>query len=154
MSQKSKFIFGFVAILIIGAILFFVGSGKFYDSKNSDIIFKDDITKCDLHVKSCEMVFEGDKTISLELGGKPLKAGKSLKYSIKTKGFSDKEFFVSVVGVNMNMGLFEFVAKKINEGEYEANALLPTCISGRMTWKISVISKKEKIGANYILELE
>jgi hypothetical protein len=53
----------------------------------------------------------------------------------------------------MNMGLFTFEFPKKADGRYGGSVLLPTCMSGKMSWKIEIISKQKALGAGFVLEL-
>lgn len=150
MVQKSKIII-FVLVIIVAIIgIYYIGSGKIYKKTKEDIVFKDSLPTCDLHSSICKIEFDDQKRIGLNILNKPLSSNKELIYQVMTEGFDDNNLYISIVGVEMNMGLHE---KKLikNNDVYEATISLPACKSGHMIWEVSVISNKEKIGARYIL---
>ncbi|MDR2342087.1 MAG: hypothetical protein LBD84_03470 [Campylobacteraceae bacterium] len=138
-----------LVIVALGAFLF--QSGKMYSFFQKDIIFYDAKTGCDLHSNFCETAL-GDKKITLNID-KPFKAGEEMNFSVQTEGFDDDELLVKIYGLNMNMGIFEYALVKIDDKNYKGKALVPTCMMGKMTWKVNIISQKENIGASFILEL-
>lgn len=141
-------------LVILGAFFgYYFGSGKFYEQRQKDIAFKD-ATNCNLHLNSCKVSFDKEKEVVMDISNRPMESKKELIYQVRTVGFDDKDMLVSIVGVNMNMGLFEKKLIKNDNNFYEAHLALPSCINGLMKWKISVISKKEKLGANFIVDIE
>lgn len=153
MIKKLKPLFAILIALVFGIVLYFFGTGEFYKARQYNIFFQDANLDCDLHKSACTVFFDKNKTIELKIDNQPLKPGKILKYIVKTTNINNDELLISIVGVNMNMGLFEYELAKKNENTYEANGILPNC-TGKMIWKISVIAKQQEIGANFILELE
>ena len=154
MLQKVKYVVLVLFCLVVVSSIYYFGSGRFYEQRQKDIVFKEMLSSCDLHTDSCSVDFDSNKSITLNIENKPLFSQKELLYLVKTEGFSDDKLLLSVVGVKMNMGLFEKKFVKNLDGVYEAKLFLPSCVSGLMKWKISIISPKEGIGANFIIDLE
>ena len=154
MSHKIRYIVIVVLTIFIIACIYYFGSGKFYEQRQKDIIFKETSSLCDLHLNSCNVSFDEEKSISLNIENKPLFSNEELLYVVNASGFEDNELLLSIVGVKMNMGLFEQRLIKKQDGIYEGKLLLPACMSGLMKWKISVISQKDSLGANFIIDLK
>ncbi|MDR1460409.1 MAG: hypothetical protein LBI78_02045 [Campylobacteraceae bacterium] len=140
-------------VLILAAVgIFLFQSGRIYSFFQKGIVFYEAQTKCDLHVSSCEIILEDGKNITLDID-KPFKAGEDMSFNVQADGFEDDEFLVQIYGLHMDMGIFEYSLAKANENNYKGKALLPTCMNGKMSWKVNIISKKDNIGASFILEL-
>ncbi|MDR2635730.1 MAG: hypothetical protein LBC08_02745 [Campylobacteraceae bacterium] len=142
-----------VVVLVIAALAAFLfQSGKIYSLFQKDIQFFEAKTACDLYVGSCEVILHNDKTITLNID-KPFSAGKAMNFNVRAEGFEDDEFFVQIYGLNMDMGIFEYPLVKTDSGSYVSKVFVPTCMGGKMSWQVNIISKKENIGAGFVLEL-
>jgi hypothetical protein len=138
--------------LVIAASAFFLfQNGKIYSFFQKDIQFFEAQQECDLHVSSCEVILQNDKKITLDID-KPFKSSEEMRFNVKAEGFEDEKLLAQIYGLNMNMGIFEQILLK-TDGIYRGNVLLPTCMSGKMVWKVNIISQKEGIGASFVLEL-
>ncbi|MDR0762520.1 MAG: hypothetical protein LBF13_05685, partial [Campylobacteraceae bacterium] len=150
--MRQKFLL-FIALVFIAAAGIFTAFGdKIYSYFERDITFKDMLLECDLHTNFCEVVFEDEKNIRLDIS-RPIRAGEEMTFNVKTEGFEDDELLVQIYGLNMNMGVFEYVLKKTDNKNYKGKALVPTCMMGKMIWKINIISVRENVGASFVLEL-
>ncbi|MDR1285685.1 MAG: hypothetical protein LBJ88_05760 [Campylobacteraceae bacterium] len=142
-----------VVVLILAALgVFLFQSGKIHSFLQKDITFYETQTECDLHISSCEVVLGNDKSIILDID-KPFGAGENMNFNIQADGFKDDELLARIYGTSMDMGIFEYSLAKMSENSYQGKALLPTCMHGKMSWKINIISKKDNVGASFILEL-
>jgi hypothetical protein len=140
-------------VLIVAAFsVFLFQSGKIYSFVQKDILFYDAKVGCDLHESSCEAILGEGKKITLDIA-KPLKAGEEMSFNVRTESFADDELKVQIYGLNMNMGIFDYVLAKTDEDNYSGKALVPTCKMGKMTWSVNIISERENIGASFVLEL-
>ncbi|MDR2080947.1 MAG: hypothetical protein LBP54_03550 [Campylobacteraceae bacterium] len=141
-----------ILVLVIAALgVFLFQSGKIYSLFQKDIVFYNAKSECDLHASTCEVVLE-DKKITLDID-KPIKAGEEMTFNIQTDGFEDDELLAQIYGINMNMGIFEYILKKTDNKNYQGKALVPACMMGKMSWQVNIISKRENIGASFVLEL-
>jgi hypothetical protein len=150
--MKQKILLFAVFVVIAALAVFAVFSDKIYSYFERDITFKDAQSDCDLHANSCEVVFEDEKSIKLDIS-RPIKAGEEMTFNVQAEGFEDDELSAQIYGLNMNMGIFNYTLEKKEEGFYGGIGTLPTCMSGKMSWKINIISQKENIGASFVLEL-
>ncbi|MDR1614168.1 MAG: hypothetical protein LBS26_01215 [Campylobacteraceae bacterium] len=142
----------FAVLVAVALIVFLFQSGKIYSLFQKEILFYEAKSECDLHVTSCEITLQNDKKITLDID-KPFNAGKEMDFIVQAEGFGDDELLAQIYGINMNMGIFEYPLAKIAAQIYTGKALLPTCMSGKMSWRVNIISQKEGIGASFILEL-
>ncbi|MDR0407499.1 MAG: hypothetical protein LBH45_01070 [Campylobacteraceae bacterium] len=142
----------FVVLILVALGIFLFQSGKIYHFLQKDITFYEAQTECDLHINSCEAVLKDGRSIIFDID-KPFKAGEEMNFSIQAGDFKDNELLAQIYGLNMNMGIFEYSLAKTGENNFQGKALLPTCMSGKMNWKINIISKKDNVGASFMLEL-
>ncbi|MDR2790571.1 MAG: hypothetical protein LBB59_06315 [Campylobacteraceae bacterium] len=141
-----------ILVLLIAAFgIFLFQSGKIHSLFQKNIAFYEAASECDLHTNSCEVVL-GNKKITLDID-KPIKAGEEMSLNVQTEGFEDGELLAKIYGLNMNMGIFEYALAKTDDKNYKGKALVPTCMMGKMSWQINIISAHENIGASFILEL-
>jgi hypothetical protein len=140
-----------VGVVVLLA-LFACSSWRVYSGLEKDVVFSEANSSCDLSKNSCEAVFVGGESIALEID-KPLRAGENMIFNVRADGFEDEQLFVHIYGLNMNMGLFTFEFPKKADGGYGGSVLLPNCMSGKMSWKIEIISKQKALGAGFVLEL-
>jgi hypothetical protein len=150
--MKQKILLFAAFLIIITAGIFAIFSDKIYSFFGSGTAFKEAVADCDLHEGFCKVVFEDGKSIELDIS-KPIKAGEQFTLNVHAAGFEDDKLEASIYGLNMNMGVFNYTLGKNEEGFYSGEGMLPTCMHGKMEWKINIISKQENIGASFILEL-
>jgi hypothetical protein len=145
--MKQKILSSIVLAFIVFAAVFALFGEKIYSSFEQDVVLQN-ASECDLYIDSCEVVYSAGKSIKFDID-KPFKAGENLTFNVRAKGFNDDELKVKIYGINMNMGIFNYTLKKAGEDRYTGTGLLPTCMSGKMEWKIEIISPKEALGAGF-----
>ncbi|MDR1008129.1 MAG: hypothetical protein LBL65_06155 [Campylobacteraceae bacterium] len=150
MKQKILLFTVFLIIAATGILALF--GEKVYSYFQSDTIFKDMDSGCDLHANSCEVIFDSGKSIKLDIS-KPIKTGENFTLNAYASGFHDSKLEVVIYGVDMNMGIFNYTLEKTTDGVYSGIGSLPMCMHGKMSWRVNIISKKDNIGASFTLEL-
>jgi hypothetical protein len=60
-----------------------------------------------------------------------------MDFIVQAEGFEDDELLAQIYGINMNMGIFEYPLAKIAAQIYTGKALLPTCMSGKMSYHLA-----------------
>lgn len=143
-----KFLSIFLTVLLLALFAVFGFKGKeIYSMFSNDVEFLK--TSCDLSQNSCAVTFDDNRSITLEIDR--LKANANMLFSVMANGFNDDTFKARIYGVNMNMGIFEFELPKKSNGIYEGDVLLPSCVSGEMTWDIEIISSENKLGGIFTI---
>ncbi|MDD3463096.1 MAG: hypothetical protein PHW07_05585 [Sulfurospirillaceae bacterium] len=106
---------------------------------------------CDLHQESCEVTLKDGSTVLFSITPKSIPLMEKLTFRAETKNINESCLELKLFATNMNMGLHSFKMLKKEDGVYEAQGILPTCIVGGMIWQANVIINKpsESIGAFY-----
>jgi hypothetical protein len=94
---------------------------------------------CDAHKGVCSQSL-GDRTISLEILPRPVKAMQDLVFKVSISGVpSSKSPHIDLGMPAMKMGPNRVLLKPDGQGDYEGKGVIVRCKSGRRTWFANVM---------------
>lgn len=141
-------------ILLVAAIVgsyFFVDFNSLFNQARGEIKFAQQSDDCDLHKGPCKVTLEDGTSFNLEVFPKDIPLMKTVTFKITSENFKEEMIPLEVYAKNMNMGTQKIKLKKVNDNEYEANVILPTCIRGNMKWNADIVMDKlsHRVGAKF-----
>ncbi len=108
---------------------------------------KDDFTKpleCSINKEICEIDFKNSK-ISFEIANRPIRFMNESKLIIKGLPNYDN-LSLKLYGLNMDMGIIEADLKKLENGDYESEFVVSTCMLSTMRYRLELFNNNKKIG--------
>lgn len=114
-------------------------------------------TQCDFSQGACINAFNLDGQpvqITLNLTPKALPIAKPLVAEINVNGYPFSTGEIDISGVNMYMGFNRQPLKKVSSGTLTGETMLAFCTENKMTWKATVILKKDKESLEVPFEFE
>lgn len=127
-----------VALSAIGAYVL-IDSHDIYRWWVGDTHFVSAPTPCDLHVNSCSAQLDDEKPLVFDISPKPIPVMKPLHFKVHIPHVSLSFIELKLFATNMNMGLHSFKLYPTQEGWYEGEGMLPTCVVGNMIWQANII---------------
>lgn len=132
-------------LLIDAAILFAlasIGAGAYWFSPlllpKSDITVPSD-PGCDLHSQACVTSLPGQGQVRLSITPHPIPMLQPLVVKVDVSDIDAKSVAVDFAGIGMNMGYNRPTLTQVEPGHFVANASLPVCITGTMSWQVTVM---------------
>ena len=106
---------------------------------------------CDLHKRACAATVTGGGRIELSIAPRPIPMVMPLQVEVKTSGLEAAKVEVDFAGVDMNMGYNRPELAAAGPGLFQAEAMLPVCVTGKMAWQATVIveSGRQRIAAPF-----
>ena len=95
-------------------------------------------SNCSLNQTPCEVSFLDGAKLRLEIAPKEIYPLQKIKITAKSAGANEIKLVIS--GVNMDMGVHEFILSKGADGAFSSEIMLPSC-SINMNWQMQVIAK-------------
>ncbi|WP_456448541.1 hypothetical protein [Thiolapillus sp.] len=144
MAERKSWILP-VVILAAGAVLGGVAwyFRDYFKPPPAQMLSLDD---CDLHKGPCSRTLPGGGEVMFAIEPRSIPLTKPLKLKVRVKGVDAKKVEVDFSGVSMNMGYNRPLLKKVAEGLFEGDGLLPVCIRQRMAWEAKVILRTSQGG--------
>ncbi len=142
--MQKNFPFAEIAILLALAIVAVLGY------KYSPLLLpKADLTiepapGCDLHRQACHADIPGGGRIELSLTPRPIPLAKPFQVNVILSGITAHSLVIDFAGLAMNMGLNRKTLIAKGDGLFSVDAMLPVCITGRMTWLATVVVDTDK----------
>jgi hypothetical protein len=94
---------------------------------------------CDAHNGACSQPL-GDRTVSLEIEPRPVKAMQDLVFKVSISGDpATKSPYIDLGMPVMKMGPNRVLLKPAGPGHYEGKGVIVRCKSGRRTWFTNII---------------
>lgn len=138
MSQSSRSLLVIPAVLVLavlGAVAY-----KLWPILNPDIVATaDPALHCDLHQEPCTLRFADGQQVTFSIQPHPVKVMEPLILEVETSYEAPWSVEVDFKGVDMNMGFNRPALKKVDEGRYTGETMLPTCVRGQMVWEANVL---------------
>jgi hypothetical protein len=106
---------------------------------------------CDLHKRACTATVTGGGRIELSIAPRPIPMVMPLQVEVKTSGLEAAKVEVDFAGVDMNMGFNRPELAAAGPGLFQAEAMLPVCVTGKMAWQATVIVEagRQRIAAPF-----
>lgn len=96
-------------------------------------------TPCDLQRSACTVRLPEGGTVTLSLTPRPIPMVKPFRVELMTEGIVPRQVEVDFAGVDMNMGLNRPRLQAEGNGHFVGEATLPVCITGAMTWQVTLL---------------
>ena len=144
-----------VAVFGIAAY-FLIDSHDVYRWWVGDTHFVHAPASCDLHVKSCAVNLDATHSLVFDISPKPIPLMKPLHFKVHAPTFSLSFIELKLFATNMNMGLHSFKLYPTQEGWYEGEGMLPTCVVGNMIWQANLIfnTATQSVGAIFYFQTD
>jgi len=94
---------------------------------------------CDLNEQPCHADLPGGGSIELTLAPRPIPVVKPMRVTVAISGLPVQKVEIDFAGVTMNMGLNRLTLGADGDGRYVGEATIPVCITGRMTWRATLM---------------
>ena len=145
-----------VEVLIVGVIgaYFLIDSRDIYRWWVGDTRFVVASKECDLQKQTCSALLENNTSLSFDISPKPILPAKPLHFKVHAPTISLPEIELKIFATNMNMGLHTFKLLPTQNGWYEGDGILPTCMVGDMIWQVNVIfnSSDKSLGSIFYFQ--
>lgn len=99
---------------------------------------------CNLNWQSCSVDNPDGGRIELNISPHPIPLAKTLNVSTRVTGLVANRIEIDLSGENMNMGYNRWPLKSDGSGNYLGEATIPICITGRMTWRATLIVETDR----------
>ncbi len=94
---------------------------------------------CDLNRGACRVPLPDGGSIELTLSPRPIPLVVPLKVALRIEGAAPRRVVADFAGVGMAMGLNRPRLHAREDGLWVAETSLPVCITGQMTWEVTVL---------------
>jgi hypothetical protein len=144
-----------IVLLGVGGY-FFIDSHDVYRWWVGDTHFTTAPTSCNLHVSTCELTLSDGSLVSLDISPKPIPLMKPLNFRVLAPNLRLPFIELKLFATNMNMGFHTFKLFPKEEGVYEGEGMLPTCVVGNMIWQTNLIINQptQSIGATFYFQTD
>lgn len=102
---------------------------------------------CDLQTGPCDSSIPGGGRVRLSIAPHPIPLLRPMKLTVSVEDMDARKVELDFVGVDMNMGYNRYTLNAQDNGRYSGEVTLPVCITGSMSWQVSVIVTTNKIKA-------
>lgn len=100
------------------------------------------VAGCDLNRGICAATLADGERIELSLSPRPVPVVRPMGIEATLTGFGTERIDnveIDFAGVTMNMGYNRVALAPAGAGRYTGEATIPVCVSGRMTWRATLI---------------
>lgn len=94
---------------------------------------------CDLQRTACRVVLPDGGSLELDVDQRPIPLVKPFTPKVTIQGASARQVEIDFAGVDMNMGFNRPQLAERDAGVFMGEAMLPVCVTGRMTWQATVL---------------
>jgi hypothetical protein len=94
---------------------------------------------CDLHHDACTAALPQGGKLRFALTPRPIPVTTPFEMVVELEGTSADKVTVDFAGVDMSMGFNRSSLHAENDGRFIGQAILPVCVTGRMTWQATVL---------------
>lgn len=94
---------------------------------------------CDLHRGACMALLPQGGRLSFSLAPRPIPVTTPFDMVVELEGMSADKVVVDFAGVDMSMGFNRSNLQATGAGRFTGQAILPVCVTGRMTWQATVL---------------
>lgn len=102
------------------------------------------VAGCDLHRQACHADVPGGGRIELSIAPQPIPVVKPMQVTVSTTGLAARQVDLDFAGVAMNMGFNRLTLAASGQHSYTGEATIPVCITGRMTWRATVMVETDR----------
>ena len=157
--MPSPRFFKFLAVEILAVVL--IAAYVMIDAKDvyqwwvGETNFVSADPACDLHKSACEVTLSDGSLLRLDIEPKSIPLMKPLHFKVTIP--SDLPTIeIKLFATNMNMGFHSFKLYAKQNGLYEGEGMLPTCIVGNMIWQANLIvnTSSKSVGATFYFQTD
>lgn len=145
-------------LLVVGGIgaYMLIDSHDVYRWWVGNTHFVESPANCNLHVSACTLKLPDGMDISFEITPHPIPLMQALRFRVHATNSVLEQVELKLFATNMNMGFHSFTLRKISQGIYEGEGMLPTCVVGNMIWQAHLIFNKpnESVGAIFTFQTD
>ena len=94
---------------------------------------------CNLQLGPCGAPLPDGGRLRLSLTPRPIPVTEPLALVVEVEGPAADKVTVDFAGVSMNMGFNRPTLGPAGPGRFAGQAVLPVCVTGRMTWQATVL---------------
>lgn len=112
--------------------------------------------ECNLNISDCSLQFNNDLNMTFDISPKPIPLMKPLQFRAYIEGIELPYVELKLFATNMNMGFHSFKLYAKQNGLYEGEGMLPTCIVGNMIWQANLIvnTSSKSVGATFYFQTD
>ncbi|MBT0879708.1 MULTISPECIES: hypothetical protein [unclassified Campylobacter] len=126
-------------VVLIFLALFFIAC----DDEKIDENYLNTPLKCSINKDICEKDFKGRK-ISFEIINRPIRFMEETKLIIKGLPKYDN-LNLKLYGLNMDMGVINAELIRLDNGDYESEFVVSTCLLSTMRYRLELFNNDKKI---------
>lgn len=93
---------------------------------------------CDLQHTRCAAALPGGN-VELEFLTRPIPLARPFQVALDARGIDVHRVELDFSGVEMDMGYNRIPLQPAGDGRYTAEAIIPVCVMGKMTWRATAI---------------
>ena len=93
---------------------------------------------CDLNAQPCAAELPGGGRVELSITPRPIPVVKPLQVNAHLVGVTAEAIEIDFAGASMDMGENRLRLVADGHGSFSGTAMLPVCVSGRMTWQATL----------------
>jgi hypothetical protein len=94
---------------------------------------------CDLHHGACTAALPQGGKLRFAVTPQPIPVTTPFEMVVEIEGASADKVVVDFAGVDMSMGFNRSSLHAKSAGRFTGQAILPVCVTGRMTWQATVL---------------
>ena len=99
---------------------------------------------CDLQKRPCMATLPQGGRLELSITPRPIPFLQALRVEVTVTGLKPRKVAVDFAGASMNMGYNRSELAATSPGLYAAEASLPVCVSGGMSWVATVMIETDR----------
>jgi hypothetical protein len=99
---------------------------------------------CDLHRSACAARLPDGGHIEFSITPRPIPMVQPFQIDVTASGTDIRKVDVDFAGATMNMGYNRPALAQSGPGHFTGQANLPVCVTGRMTWKATVMLETDR----------
>lgn len=109
---------------------------------------------CDLQRTMCGAPLPQGGRLTFSISPRPIPVTEPLALTVEIEGMAADKVTVDFAGVSMNMGFNRPALERVGPGRFDGQAVLPVCVTGRMTWQATVLleSGRQRIAVPFRFE--
>lgn len=110
-----------------------------------------DASACDLNAQACAAELPGGGRVELSIAPRPIPVLRPLQVNARLVGVAAEAIEIDFTGVAMDMGENRLRLVADGDGSFSGTAMLPVCVSGRMTWQATLLiaGSQRRIAARF-----
>lgn len=97
---------------------------------------------CNLQQQDCRVALPDGGSLLVSVDTRPIPLIKPFTVKVEVQGMQAKTVAVDFAGVDMEMGLNRPQLLEKSAGVFVAEATLPICVTGQMTWQATVLLER------------